>query len=89
MAVLNIKKYKVTTIVSDQYLNFGIYTSLKMHLNFLSYVLHYYSITVIGENFGIYSSPLAKNALKFPPWLEKYLEFTHLNWLKMHLNFPP
>ena len=79
MAVLNIKKYKGTTIVSDQYLNFGIYTSLKMHLNFLSYVLHYYSITVIGENFGIYSSPLAKNALKFSTMAGKKFGIYHLN----------
>ena len=50
-----------------------------MHLNY----------KMVGEKFGIYSSQLAKKNLNYPPWLEKILEFTHIEWLKMHLSCQP
>ena len=59
MAVLKHKKYKVTTIVSDQYLKFGIYSS-QLAKNALKFSI------MVGQKFGIYSSQLAKNTLKFP-----------------------
>ena len=41
---------------------------------------------MVGENFDIYTSKMAKNAQNRPPWLEKILKFTLLKWLKMHLK---
>ena len=40
---------------------------------------------MVGENFEIYPSEMAKNAPNHPPWLEKILRFTHQKWLKTHL----
>ena len=43
----------------------------------------------MGENFEIYLSYLAKMHSICPPWLEKILKYTCLNWLKMRSNYPP
>ena len=37
---------------------------------------------MVGENFEIYTTEMAKMNLKSPPWLEKILRFTLLKWLK-------
>ena len=47
------------------------------------------SSTIVGENLGIYSSQLAKNTLKSSTMVGEKFEFTHLNWLKIHLNCLP
>ena len=39
---------------------------------------------MVGENFEIYPSEMAKNAPNHPRWLEKILRFAYLKWLKMH-----
>ena len=44
------------------------------------------SSTIIGEMLEIYLFQMAKNASESSTWLEKCLKFTHLKWLKIHLN---
>ena len=44
---------------------------------------------MVGEKFEIYSSQLAKHALKLSTMFgEKKLKLTHLNWLKNTLKLP-
>jgi len=38
---------------------------------------------MVGENFGIYLSEMAKNGLKLSTMVGKILKFTRLKWLKM------
>ena len=40
---------------------------------------------MVGENFEISLSEMAKIALNHPPWLEEILRFAYLKWLKLHL----
>ena len=44
--------------------------------------------TMVGENFEIYSFQLSKNALKSSNMVGEILKFTHVDWLKIHLNVP-
>ena len=41
---------------------------------------------MVGENFEIYTTEMAKMNLKSSPWLEKILKLTLLKQVKMHGN---
>ncbi len=38
---------------------------------------------MVGENFEIYASQMAKNPIYYPPCLKTILKFSYLKWLKI------